>query len=469
MARSPGAFLRDLRKNFGDSNLVTTDSNIPIMPWGWETESGFTDVKEIGDGARNSAVVGALNVLKNRFPEPPGRVFEKSDGAEDFGETVEGHNLTDLIEKPNSHMLGEELEQQVVAACHISGDAYWVKNRSPAGIVLELWPIIPSLVEPLPTRGWTGPVLVGGQTVVMRVPDDPYIGIFRYTIGGVETNFLPSDVVHFRLLGLDDEDHRRGFGPIKSVLRELVGDEAASQFQTALLKRVGMMGLIFMPKVLPDGVAYPGKDAANEMQSKIQEDFGGHNRGSTFVGTGPYDVHVAQFSPEQMDLRTLHWFAESRVASVLEVPAILAGFGAGVEATSGRSESDTLIKDFTTGKLVPLWRRYGARVTESLLIPDFEGNRSRIFRKDTRSVRALQQNRVEQTTASVAGYQGGVSTRGEARGDLGLQVTDADDVFLIPSTVTTIPREEDSDPTPNPATNGEPQLSDEELADLLSS
>ncbi len=472
MARSPGAFLRDLRKSFGDPNLdLSNPMNFPVMPWGWDTESGFTDVGEIGDGSRNSAVVGALNVLKNRFPEPPGRVFEKSAGAEDFGEEVEGHNLAELLELPNPHMIGEELEQYTVASAHISGDAYWVKNRSGAGLVREVWPIIPSLMEPLPTRGWVGEVLIGGQRVNMRVPDDPYIGIFRYTIGGVETHFLPSDVVHFRLLGLDDEDHRHGFSPLRSVLRELIGDEAAGQFQTALLKRTGMPGLMFTPKVLPEGVAYPSKEAAKEMQSKISEEYGGHNRGATFVGTGPYDVHVVAFNPQQMDLRTLHFHAEHRVASVLEVPAILAGFGSGVETSSGRSEGEALIRDFTTGKLVPLWRRYGARVTESLLIPDYEGNRARVFRKDTRAVRALQENRKEQTEASVAGYQGGVATRGEARGELGLEVDEvADNVFLIPSTATTVPRDEDSEaPAPvDPSSNGEPDLTDEELADLVS-
>ena len=470
MARSPGAFLRDLRKNFGDPNLnLSAPQNFPVMPWGWDTESGFTDVREIGDGSRNSAVVGAINVLKNRFPEPPGRVFEKSEGPEDFGETIDPHNLTDLIDKPNRHMLGEELEQYTVAACHISGDAYWIKNRSASGQVIELWPVIPSLMEPLATRGWSGTVLTGGQNVPMTVPDDPFIGIYRYTIGGVETHFLPEDVVPFRLLGLDDEDHRHGFSPIRSVLRELVGDEAASQFQTALLKRVGMMGLIFTPKVLPEGVAYPSPEAATQMQSDLAKDFGGHKRGSTFVGTGPYDVTVAQFNPQQMDLRTLHFHAEHRVASVLEVPAILAGFGSGVETSSGKSEGNALIRDFTTGKLVPLWRRYGARITESLLIPDFEGSRDRIFRKDTRAVRALQENRAEQTTAAVAGYQGGVATRGEARGELGHEVTEEDEVFLMPATAMTVPRSTEPLAPAAPGSNGEVDLTDEELADLVTS
>lgn len=438
------------------------------MPWGWETVSGFTDVREIGDGSRNSAVVGALNVLKTRFPEPPGRVFEKSEGPEDFGEEVTDHNLAALLEKPNKHMLGEELSQYLIAGAHISGDAYWIKNRSAADLVIELWPVIPSLMEPLATKGWSGPVLEGGQKRVRSVPDDPYIGIYRYTINGIETYFLPRDVVHFRPLGLDDSDQRHGFSPIRSILRELVGDEAASQFQTALLKRMGFPGLIFSPKVLPEGVEYPSHEAAKQMKSDIQRDYGGHNRGSTLVTTGPFDVTIGAFSPEQLDLRGTHFHAENRVASTLGVPAVLAGFGSGIESSSGKSETVELIRDFTTGKLVPLWRIVGSRITESLLIPDFEGNRSRIFRYDTRAVKALQENRKEQTEASVAGYQGGIATRGEARIELGLTATDADEVFLVPATATTVPRDTESDaPTADGSGNGEVELTDEELADLV--
>lgn len=463
MARSPGKFLRDFRaKQFGGTNLTTTQ-NFPVMPYGWETVSGFTDIREIGDGSRNSAVVGALNVLKTRFPEPPGKVFEKAVGPEEFGEEVEDHPLEALLNKPNPHMLGEELAQYVVSSAHIAGDAYWIKNRSPAGVVKELWPVLPSLMEPLATKGWSGPVLVGGTTRVMTVEDDSYIGLYRYTINGVETYFLPDDVVHFRPLGFDDADHRHGFSPIRSVLRELVGDEAASQFQTALLKRMGFPGLIFSPKVLPDGVEYPSTGAAKQMKSDIVKDYGGHNRGSTMVMTGPFDVTIAAFSPEQLDLRTSHFHAEHRVAAALGVPAVLAGFGAGIESSSGKSETVELIRDFTTGKLVPLWRIIGARITESLLIPDFEGDRSRIFRFDTRSVKALQANRGEQIEAAVGAYIGGIATRGEARLEVGFDAAEADNVFLVPATAMTIPRDDDSTPPPSP--NGE--ITEEDLAELL--
>lgn len=469
MARTPGTFLRDLRKNFFGSSYLA--SNVPgsfPMAWGWETNVGFTDVREVGDGSRNSAVVGALNVLKNRFPEPPGKVFEREEGPEEFGEEVMGHNLTSLLERPNKHMFGEELEQYLMTASHIAGDAYWIKNRSSAGRVVELWPVLPSFMEPLPTRNFSAEVY-GQPDATIEVPDDPFIGVYRYTIDGVATHFLPSDIVHFRLLGLDDRNHRHGFSPVRHVLREIVGDEAASQFQTALLKNMGFPGLVFSPKVLPEGVEYPGKTEADNLKTEIAKEFGGHKRGSTMVMRGPMDVHLVGLSPSDLDLRTAHFFAEERIASAMNVPAVLAGFGAGIESSSGKSETVELIRDFTEGTLVPLWRRAGATITESLLIPDFEGNRSRRFSYDTRTVKSLKENRTSMVEAAVAGYQGGVSTRGEARAELGLEATEDDDVFLVPGTSTTIPRTEPSLPPPSRASqNGsEGTPTAEELEDLL--
>lgn len=474
MAPSLTSAIRTIRKSFllGSSNLATTSpyspGMFPSMPYGWDTASGFTDVREVGDGSKNSIVVGALKVLKTRFPEPPGKVFEREEGPESYGEEVMGHNLTALLEKPNPHMLGEELEQYFVQASHIAGDAYWIKNRSAAGRVVELWPAMPHLMEPLPTRGFTARVY-GQPGRVIQVPDDPYIGIYRYTVDGVETHFLPQDIVHFRPLGLDGDDFRHGFSPVRHVLREIVGDEAASQFQTALLKNMGFPGLVFSPKVLPEGVEYPGKTAAKELKSEISEEFGGHKRGGTMVMRGPFDVHLVGLSPSDLDLRMAHFHAEERVSSVMGVPAVLAALGAGIESSSGRSETVELIRDFTEGTLVPIWRIYGARITESLLIPDFEGNRSRRFSKDIRAVRALQENQSEVTTSAVSAYQGGVALRSEARQKLGLEATEADDVFVMGATQVTVPREETASPPPDPSSNGngEGTLTAEELADLV--
>lgn len=472
MAPSPGQFVRAVRKAFiGDGTLATTTaypaSSFPAMGFGWDTLAGFTSVSDVGDGSRNSIVVGALNVLKTRFPEPTGKVFERADGPEAYGEEVRDHRLTDLISRPNPYMLGEDLWQYVMHGGHVAGDAYWLKNRSAAGSVVELWPLHPDLVEPLPTRDFSA--RIAGTNEILTLEDNPFIGVYRYTIDGAEHHFLPEDIVHFKPLGLDPNDFRHGFAPIRHVLRELVGDEAASQFQTALLKNMGFPGLVFSPKVLPDGVEYPGRDAANRLKSEVAQEFGGHKRGSTMVLRGPMDVTTVGLNPSELDLRTAHFHAEERVSSVLGVPAVLAALGAGIESSSGKSETVELIRDFTEGKLVPLWRKLGAEVTEQLLIPDFEGNRSRNYAFDLRSVKALQENRLQQVEAEVAAFQGGVATRKEAREGLGLQATDSDDVYLVPGTSSFVGRDEEPlIPRPIPSLNGGEAVTADELADLLS-
>ena len=51
---------------------------------------------------------------------------------------------------------------------------------------------------------------------------------------------LPREnVVHIRQ-GMDPDDHRRGFSPLRSVMRELAGDEAAGQFAVALLHNMAV-------------------------------------------------------------------------------------------------------------------------------------------------------------------------------------------------------------------------------------
>ena len=59
------------------------------------------------------------------------------------------------------------------------------------------------------------------------------------------------DLVHIRQ-GIDPNNHRRGFAPLKSVFKELLGDEAAGQYATALLHNMAVfMALYLRQKTIP--------------------------------------------------------------------------------------------------------------------------------------------------------------------------------------------------------------------------
>jgi hypothetical protein len=54
-------------------------------------------------------------------------------------------------------------------------------------------------------------------------------------------------VVHFRF-GKDPRNLLRGFSPLAAVMREVYTDDQAANFTAAILKNLGIIGVIFAPE-----------------------------------------------------------------------------------------------------------------------------------------------------------------------------------------------------------------------------
>ena len=201
--------------------------------YGYNTDSGYWPVSQlddIGDGSNNSAVVACLNVLATSFAEPRIRVLtDQEDGDQ---EVVKQHPLSKLLDRPNPFTSGNLLAHYIVVALSAYGDAFLYKNRNSDGNVVQLVPLMPNLVEP-------------------KGNEDTLITHFKYAphggLGGNSIVVPTNDIVHIRN-GIDPNNHRRGFAPLKSVLREILGDEAAGQYAAALLNNMAVPGVILSPK-----------------------------------------------------------------------------------------------------------------------------------------------------------------------------------------------------------------------------
>ncbi len=381
--------------------------------YGYNTSSGFFEsdkLREIGDGSGNSAVVACLNVLATSFSEPKLKIVRKGT---DFGdkEYVKDHPLTDLYTRPNPFMSANLLSHYIVLALNTIGDAFLYKNRSARGKVLELVPLMPHLIE-------------------VRGNEDKLITHYDYYVHGKgEKIQLPvDDVVHIRQ-GIDPNDHRRGHAPLKSVLREILGDEAAGQYAAAILHNMAVPGVVLTPR--NDGYGGPTREEAESISAMYKEKFGGQNRGAPMVLSGAMNVDIVSFSPDQMKLTELRRIPEERVSAVLGVPAILAGLGAGLDSATYNNTKE-LREFFTEQKLVPMWRTVASELTHQLLEPDF-GKDSRIeCEYDINSVRALQGDIDNLYKRVNGGVQGGWITIGEARKAVGLEVDDRHSVYLRP-------------------------------------
>ena len=390
------------------NQLFGNDASI----YGYNTSSGFWEsdkLKEIGDGSGNSAVVACLNVLATSFSEPKLHVVKKDTKFLDNEKVLE-HPLTKLYSRPNPFMSANLLSHYIVLALNTLGDAFLYKNRNQRGQVVELVPLMPHLVE-----------VRGNENKLITHYD-------YYLYGKGEKVELPvEDIVHIRQ-GIDPNDHRRGHAPLKTVLREILGDESAGQFTAALLNNMAVPGVVLTPR--NDGFGGPTREEAESISQMYKEKFGGANRGAPMVLSGAMNIDIVSFSPDQMKLAELRRIPEERVSAVLGVPAILAGLGAGLDAATFNNTKE-LREFFTEQKLVPMWRTVAAELTHQLLIPDFKDQNLECM-YDIQNVRALQTDMDELYKRVNMGVSGGWITIGEARQVVGLEVDDKHDVYLRP-------------------------------------
>ena len=404
----PGRGKEEEKAQSNYNQLFGNDASI----YGYNTSSGFWEsnkLKEIGDGSANSAVTACLNVLATSFSEPPLQVVKID---KEFGdrEISVDHPLAQLYRRPNPFMSSNLLSHYIVLALNTLGDAFLYKNRDARGQVVELVPLMPHLVE-------------------VRGNEDTLITHYDYYLYGKgEKIELPEkDVVHIRQ-GIDPNDHRRGHAPLKTVLREILGDEAAGQYAAALLNNMAVPGVVLTPR--NDGYGGPTREEAESILQMYKEKFGGANRFAPMVLSGAMNVDIVSFSPDQMKLGELRRLPEERVSAVLGVPAILAGLGAGLDAATFNNTKE-LREFFTEQKLVPMWRTVANELTHQLLVPDFKDVSLRA-EYDINSVRALQPDMDNMYKRVNMGVAGGWITIGEARQVVGLSSDDKHDVYLRP-------------------------------------
>jgi len=391
-------------------SLLDRHDSVLTSNWGFNTQSGYFPQKlidEMGDGLGNSAVVACINVLTTSFAEPSLKVYKKIEGGK---EVIRNHPMEILMQRPNEFSSGAVLAHYLVTSLAAHGDAFLLKVRNRQNQVVQLVPLMPTYVK---VRGNEKELITHYEYHAVKQKNSlsqDYIELPR------------ENVVHIRQ-GMDPDDHRRGFSPLRSVMRELAGDEAAGQFAVALLHNMAVPGVILSPK--DDTMGGPSREEADAIAQAFKSKFSGANRGAPMIMTGAMDVDIVSFTPEQLNLTALRRLPEERVSSVLGVPAILAGLGAGLDAATYNNTKE-LREFFTEQKMIPLWSAVAAELTHQLLHKDFEeDNYEYVAAYDLEEVRALASDKKDQVLTMNSGVQGGFVTIAEARKTLGLEADES--------------------------------------------
>lgn len=407
-----------LRRELNEKGLIVNQSEYSYLNqavMGYNTQSGYFDHKklaELGDGTGNSAVIACLSVLATSFAEP-GLLVATRNSEGDYNPDM-NHPMARLFRKPNPYMTQQLLANYIVTSLNANGDAFIYKNRNQRGKVVELVPLMPHLVE---AKG-------NENELITHFDYQPQGG----TQGEDSVRIDKKDMIHLRQ-NVDPNNMRRGLAPLRGVLREIAGDEAAGQYTAALLHNMAVPGVILSPR--DDQMGGPTREEAEAIAEMYKQKFGGKNRGAPMVLSGAMNVEIVSFSPDQMKLAELRRIPEERVSAVLGVPAILAGLGAGLDSAT-YSNTKELREFFTESKLVPMWNMVAQDLTHQLLRPEFDGSENEYAEFDITNVRALADDKDNLYKRMNTAVQGGWVTIGEARKVVGLEADDRHDVYLRP-------------------------------------
>ncbi len=315
---------------------------------------------------------------------------------------------------PGEKTGASRLLKAAVASYKLDGNAYFQVTLDSAGDPTEIWYVPHWAIEPVPIKG-TG-----------------RLSHYEITLqNGTKERREPSEIVHVAD-GVDPNNPLKGRSATKCLFAQALTDNEADEYSAEIIRNPAIAGWA----VLPTGEKDPGPDNADAVERKINAKFGkGGNRGGVFVAGFRADVKTLGFSPEQLVLDKLRKIPEERISMVLNVPAIVAGLGAGLDRSTFANMEEAR-RYFVRGELLGLWTEFADAFT--LQLPgsfDEEGGERAAF--DTRNVVELQEPLGERWTRFVDAYQKGVIMRSQALEGLGYKAKPGDELYFTDLTAGT--------------------------------
>ncbi len=396
----------------------------------WLIDSSFLSLAKRAYGG-NAVAYACLRLLSQSIAEPPLKCYtEDPDG--NRTELDRNHPLRLLLHTPNELMTEYEFWELTTLHIALSGHAYWWKQRSSGGGILALWPLRPDRVGPIYSNS--------------DKPGERMLAGYSYQDPG-SGEYIPiprRDVLAFGLPNPAGESGGvvEGLGPLAVLAAEISADNEATSFVGALLKNYATPSLLLKLKG-----SVRDEDEANLLKAKAAAEFGGSGRGKVGLIDGEADVVMVGFNMQQLEFPDLRAIAETRVAAVLGVPAVLVGLKAGLDRATYSNVSE-LRRFFAETTCSGYWRRYSDQFTNDVAA---EYGEEIVCEFDTSVVRALAGQRVEQIQPIKDAFAASAATRNEYRAALGLEPDPNGDVYLVPTTMSEVRKLAEVRPEPEPA------------------
>ena len=359
---------------------------------------------EIGDGTHSAVSMAPIMWVARVFPEMPVQLLY------DREEIVEEHPMLDILNEPNPHYSWPVMSMGLIISLLADGNAYLLKRRSGdgRGVLRELWYVPHLQIEPV------------------RDSQDEYITAYRYTGRFGSMRIAPEDVVHLRY-GIDPENTLKGISPIKILAREIATDDHAANYSAAMLRNLGVPGLIITPK---SGEVVDPNDMI-DVKKYIKEKFSGDGAGEPFATSLPVDLEPFGIDPVKMNLKAMRAMPETRVCALLGIPAQVVGLSAGQEQRTYANYGEARQAAYEDC-IIPMQRLVAADLRNQLL-SEWEPDITRWkVNFDLHDVRVLQDDENAKYQRVNMVWMSGLITDEKARAMLGIREDDMSGEYRNP-------------------------------------
>jgi HK97 family phage portal protein len=374
---------------------------------GFGGRAGVNYAREVGSLLDASVVMAPVQWLQSAVPQARLTVTQtKKNG--DVVE-LENHAALQLIRKPNAFYGDDVMWGGIVLSLCLDGNGFLMIARNGLNQPAELWYVPHWMLEPKWPRD-------GSE----------FISHYEYTPGGgvPATKVDPDDVIHFRL-GLNPNNMRKGIAPLRSAIREIFMDNESSAFVSALLKNMGVPGVVISPK--GGGTVATGDVEATK--AYFEQQFAGDRRGKPLVMGSETVVSQFGFNPQQLSMGDARNLAEERICALLKIPPAVVGFGTGLDTTKVGATMEAMIRLAWVNGVLPILGLLADEVQRSLL-PQFGNPAGLKAEWITDKVRALQEDEDKLVTRWGTKLTSGAITVYEYRVGVGLEADDSHRFYL---------------------------------------
>jgi len=313
----------------------------------------FSRLMGRNDATAQMAAMGSVGTLFNivsttsqAVAEVEWKLWRKAkSGNKDDRTEVTSHAALDVWNKPNKFMTGQELRESVQQHIDLTGEGwcYVGRNDRARSLPLELWPVRPDRISPVPSV------------------EDFIAGYIYTTPDGLAVPWETDQVLMLRMP--NPLDPYRGMGPVQAILTDIDSSKYSAEWnRNFFLNSAQPGGIIQVDKRLSD-------DEWKEMTARWREQHQGVSNAHRVAVIEQGEWKTVNFSMRDMQFVELRTVAKETIREAFGFPK----FAAGEVQDVNRASADASAAWFAKRLTVPRLQRWKGMANNDFL-PLFGGD-----------------------------------------------------------------------------------------------